>query len=369
MKKISFNRFLTFAIIPFLLLLLWLALSLFFASKYSFSVIYSAYGKGDFVSLKTDELLAKQKVSAKFKAKENNLGIISVRFKTFRRINNDKVIFRLKEVGRKDWFYQHTYKVDQFQDNDYFTFGFPIILDSEGKTYYYEIESTKGKKGDAVSISTTPPVFIAQYQFSKQHLFANKTMIPAFFIKKIAYSFSDINFVVSSLVYLLPFIFYIFWCYLARPLIEINFKPYLKVVLRNWSIQLGNYSREKYMLFYIYFIAILILVFFMNVTNNYTYLTLIGSWILLIVIYRFESSVSYLLGLFFLLLCPVLFILNQEAIAENAAIWAYFFLVIGTMETIVELTKNLQNLIGYDVFLKENFTMGSKEKKTVNEKG
>jgi hypothetical protein len=366
--KISLNRFLMFGIIPLLLLFLWFTLSLFFTSKYSFSVIPLAYDKSSFTFLKTDELLAKQKVAAKFQAKENNLGIVSVRFKTYSRINDDKVIFKLKEVGKKDWFYEHSYNVDQFQDNDYFTFGFPVILNSAGKTYYFEIESTKGKKGDAVSISTTSPIFIAQYQFTKQQLFANKAMIPGFFIKKIFYSFSDINFIVSSLVYLLPFIFYVLWCYLARPLIKISLEPYLSVVFRNWGIRLGNYSRKKYMLFYIYFTVILIQVFFMNVINNYAYLMLIGLWIMLIVIYRLESSVSYLLGLFFLLLCPVLLILNKEAIAENAAMWAYFFLVIGTIEAIVEITKKLQNLISYDVFLKENFTIGSKEKKIVNEK-
>ena len=116
------------------------------------------------------------------------------------------------------------------------------------------------------------------------------------------------------------------------------------------------------MLFYVYFIVILILVFFMNMTNNYVFLMLISLWIMLIIIYRFESSVSYLLALFFLLLCPVLFILNQETIAENAAMWVYFFLVIGTIEAIVENKRNLQNMISYDVFLKENITVNRNKK-------
>ena len=344
--KISFNRFLIFGIIPLLLLFLWFILSLFFTSKYSFSVITSAYNESSFTSLKTSELLAKQKVSAQFLAKENNLGIVSVRFKTYSRINDDTVIFKLKELGKKDWFYQQSYKVDQFQDNDYFTFGFPIISNSKGKTFYFEIESTKGKKNDAVSISTTSPIFIAQYQFTKQQLLASKAMIPVFLIKKIFYSFSDINFVVSSLVYLLPFIFYIL----------------LRFSLNNWNISIEKNNRKKYMLFYVYFIVILILVFFMNVTNNYVFLMLIGLWITLITIYRFDSSISYLLALFFLLLCPVLLILNQETIAENSAIWVYFFLVIGTIEAIVENKRNLHNMTSYDVFLKENITVNRNKK-------
>lgn len=360
--KISFGRLLAFRIIPFLLILFWIIFSLFFASKYSFSVIYSAYDKSNFISLKTDELLARQKVSAQFKAAENNLGIISVRFKTYSRINDDNVIFRLKESGQKDWFYQYSYKVDQFQDNDYFTFGFPIITSSEGKKYLFEIESVRGQKGDAVSVVSLSPVFIAQYQFTKQSLFENKTAILPFLIKKFVYSFTDINFLVSSLVYLLPFVFYIFWIYIAKPLVKIELRPSLAITVKNWRINLGDYDRKKYILFYIYVVMLLILIFFMNVTNNYVYLILIVLWVLLILIYRLESSITFLLAFFLLLLCPVLLIFNQVLIAENAAIWVYFFLAIGTIEAMLEMKNNLQNMISYSVFLRENFTINSKGK-------
>jgi len=360
--KISSNRILTFGIIPLLLLLLWFVLSLFYASKYSFSVIPLAYNKSNFISLKTDELLAKQKVSAQFQAKENNLGIVSVRFKTYSRINNDIVIFRLKETGKNDWYYQYQYKVDQFQDNDYFTFGFPIILNSINKTYYFEIESTKGKIGDAVSISTKSPIFIAQHQFTKQQLLANKTMIPEFLIKKIYYSFSDINFLISSFVYLLPFIYYILWFYLMRPLINIGFPFLSRFSIKNWNVPIEYRSGKKYLLLYIHLVAIFILIFFMNTMNNYVNLIMIGLWIILIMIYRFGYSISYLLALFFLLLCPVLFIFNQESIAENAAMWTYFFLVMGTAGAIVELKGDLQNMVDYKMMLKGHFSWRLKEK-------
>lgn len=349
-------------IIPLLLLLFWLTLSLFFTSKYSFSVIYSAYNKGNFVSLKTDELLAKQKVSAEFRAKEDNLGIVSVRFYNFQRISNDVVVFRIKEKSQKEWFYENKYKVDQFQSNDFFTFGFPIIDNSKDKTYYFEIQSTAGMKGDAIAISEMFPIFITQYQFTKQQLFANKMMIPIFLTKKIFYSFSDINFFISSLVYLLPFIFYIAWYYLMRRFIRISFKPFLNISVGNSNTPLGNYGRKKYMLFYIYIVVVLMLIFFMNVANDYVYLMLIGLWTVLVFIYKFDSSVSYLLGLFSLLLCSALLILNQNAIAENAAIWVYFFLVIGTIEAIVENIKNFKNMTSYDVFLKENFIVSRGKK-------
>jgi hypothetical protein len=356
------TRFLLFGVIPFSLLLFWFIFSLFFTSKYSFSVIAPAYDKSSFTSFKTDELLAKQKVAAEFQAKENNLGIIAVRFYNFNRISDDYVIFNLIDKESGDLLYENKYKVDQFQNNDYFTFGFPIVENSKNKEYRFEIISLTGKKGNAIGLSKTSPAFVTEYQFSKQQLLANKKMIPIFLAKKIFYSFSDINFVISSLVYLLPFILYISWLYLARPYIKIKFKPHTVITIKNWTIPIDDSGRKKYLLFYIFTMIILLMVFFMNLTNNYIYLILISLWVFLIVIYRFESKISYLLALSLLVLCPFLFIINLELVAENAAIWAYFFLVIGTAQLIVEYRKNFKNMITYDVFLKENLTWKTKQK-------
>lgn len=106
------------------------------------------------ISSSNNELLAGQKVTGQFKASQDNLGIILIRFDTFNRINNDTVVFRIKFADQDSWFYQSDYLVDQFQHRAYFTFGFPIISDSKNKLFAWEIESKKGQIGDGVRVMT-----------------------------------------------------------------------------------------------------------------------------------------------------------------------------------------------------------------------
>ena len=98
------------------------------------------------------ELFKGDKLSAKFKSDYNNLGIISVLFNTHGRINDDYLLFSIKEVGSDKWYYSNKYKVDQFQDYQYFPFGFPELSNSKGKTYQIEIESLNGTEGNSVQV-------------------------------------------------------------------------------------------------------------------------------------------------------------------------------------------------------------------------
>jgi hypothetical protein len=54
---------------------------------------------------------------------------------------------------------------------------------------------------------------------------------------------------------------------------------------------------------------------------------------------RFEGRVSVAGALIFLALCPFLLIFKKDPIAEKAAIWAYMFLVVGTIQMFVEYAK------------------------------
>lgn len=338
MKNI-YKKIIVVLIIPLILLLVWIFLSLFFISSYSFSVLVSPYNTSNFISLKHGELLGKQKITAGFKAKENNLGIISVRFTNFDRISSDRVIFRLKEEGKPGWYYQNTYKVNQFQNNKYFTFGFPLITDSAGKRYYFEIESTQGKPWNAIGISEKQPIFIVQYQFTKQQLFRDKIQLIEFIPKKILYSFSDINYAISSFVYFLPFIFYLFWYF--------YFQEYTSAFKKKYSLNV----KSNQILFIIYFFSVLLTIIFMQEKNTSAYMVLIGLWVFLVRVYKLESSISYLFAIFFLFFCPFLIYFNFLTIAEAAANWAYFLLVVGTIQSFWEFKKKPVDGINYQMLL------------------
>jgi len=91
-----------------------------------------------------------------FLSTADSFGIIAVKFSNNNKINQDVLTFRIKEENDKDWFYENQYKTDQFQNNQFFTFGFPKINDTQGKTFVFEIESLVGTEDDSVSVFLTP---------------------------------------------------------------------------------------------------------------------------------------------------------------------------------------------------------------------
>ncbi len=104
------------------------------------------------ISYHRNELLSGQIVTGQFRAAQDNLGMVLIKFDTFNRINNDILVFRIRSADQKGWYYQADYLVDQFQDQSYFTFGFPIISDSKNVLYVWEVESKKGRVGDGVAV-------------------------------------------------------------------------------------------------------------------------------------------------------------------------------------------------------------------------
>lgn len=169
-----------------------------------FSVVEEDF-KSNFNKNYYNELLKGEKINGTFTTSEDNIGIILVRFYNLGRINSDSVTFRLKEENQKKWYYEHSYKVDQFQPNQYFTFGFPQIPDSRNKKYLFEIESSAGKEGDAVAISKKNPTVAYVYQYSKAKIFEDKKTLLRFSIKKIKYALDNFDkkrLIVSYLLFL-----------------------------------------------------------------------------------------------------------------------------------------------------------------------
>lgn len=138
------------------------------------------------------DLLKGTKVVDIFKAKNDNLGIVSVKFNTYKRINDDYLQFRIKEEGSNQWYYSNKYKVDQFQNKKYFPFGFPEIINSKGKTYRIEIESLSGSENNLVQAMVSNP-FLSKYSFSKTYLLQNKINIPGFIFYKIKSFFDNVD--------------------------------------------------------------------------------------------------------------------------------------------------------------------------------
>ena len=69
----------------------------------------------------------------------------------------DVVTFRIKEEGAEKWFYENNYNANQFQPDEYFTFGFQTIKDSKDKVYVFEVESLAGTTGNGIGLSPKKP--------------------------------------------------------------------------------------------------------------------------------------------------------------------------------------------------------------------
>ena len=205
------GRIVSRIVIPFLLLFLWLVSLIYqsFIIENVFTIITTSYSKSQLTSYPASEILSGQKITGKFIADQNHLGILGFRFWTFYRLNDDYLIFRIKPQGSPDWYYQNVYKTDQFQPNQYFTFGFPEINNSKGKTYQFEIESTLGTPGDAVGLSTSDPVYIVKYKFPKSRVIRNTSSFLSFILLKLENLTSSPNFKASSFVFFLPLFVYV----------------------------------------------------------------------------------------------------------------------------------------------------------------
>lgn len=197
MKKRAFIA-LGISCILFLVLLinsfLYLRISPF--AKVGFSVVISESYKDVFTDPKTTELIKGEKIKGEFYAQADNLGIVLIRFYNHQGDNplRDKVVFRIKKKGEEKWHYENTYGINQFQQEQYFTFGFPKIPQSEGKIYSFEIESLSGKKTiDATSLSKKHPRFASAYQFSKNDL-KNFNKLTFFVSRKIFYAVTHVNY-------------------------------------------------------------------------------------------------------------------------------------------------------------------------------
>src|SRR3989344_2578632 len=163
-----------------------------FSSLGLFSVV-EEYPDHVFTYINTIEFIKGDKVQGNIVSNENNLGMVLIRFYNYGRINEDTVAFRIKDNDKKNWYYENTYTVDQFQPNEYFTFGFPVIENSKNKNYYFEIESLKGIHLSAIAISEKTPRIALIYQYSKGRLLKEKKIILTLLLKKINYAVQSID--------------------------------------------------------------------------------------------------------------------------------------------------------------------------------
>lgn len=257
-----------------------------------------------FTSYTSGPLMSGKSIHGEFVASENNLATVKVRIQTFNRINTTHILFKLKQKGEKNWSVENTYATDRDVDGLFYPFGFPAFKDSLGKSYEFEITSIDGTEDNAVGFVNGYHTVATQYVFLKSSLLSDRGSL--------------VNFLKSKL--------------------NTIFEPYYLLYLALFFIPLIAYithvmSRKKKGKLYIYGILCIYLFF------TYTYLpvTMHGNTILYVALTCYfvgylasvTSSIIFTAALICLINIPVALFFNTILVADRAATFVFFLLLIG----------------------------------------
>ncbi len=352
-KSLFQNKWIRWGLIPLILFGLWFALTFWYIVIFdkSFTVLSYNHSEENFSDITHQRLLEDEKLSGEFTARENNLGIVAMRFRSFQRIpydQEDLLVFRLKEKGDNDWYYEGEYMSGLTFDVPFLPFGFPPIADSQGKEYVFELESTRGNQVNGVSLSTREPFLVSMYQADRSVLVSDPQALLNFVIKKFFNSFSTIDIWYSSVIFSFPLFFYLFWISpLKRHIVDrpvkyihnaINKKAEKSVVFK--YILKGVKIVIKYNLLFVLASAVLVDILILQILNDLLYLSVIFIWIFLLKVYKLDSRPSFIAGLFFLIFAPIFLEFNNTGIAEKAAAWAFMFFAGGVFIEMISLRKS-----------------------------
>jgi hypothetical protein len=281
----------------------------------NFTPLVLSYIHKDSQISKSIKLIRQHPIRFNFKARDNNLGIISIRIKKINHRSEEKddiLIFRLKEAEDLSWRVVQNYSTNIINDNSYFPMGIPLITDSKNKEYVFEIESQNGTSSSNIEIADKIPVIVTRYKYNKNDVFSSVDSFVSFMNKKIILSFT--NYLVDSIFYILPFCAYIIF--------EILFFKYLRV-----SFDLA----PKYVIYISIIYVIINSILSVDIND---FLIIIFFLLIILLFHRsnpqnqkyFTDFINY--GLLLLLLSSVSIFISQK-IANNFAIWSLTTLILG----------------------------------------
>lgn len=351
-KYLPKKKWIRYGLIPVVLFALWILLTYWYIVIFDQSFLVISYSNPikTIVQSLHGRLFKGDKLTGEFKAVDNNLGIVAIRLQTYQRVqykDEDLLRFRIKEKGASQWYYENNYRSGFVYDMPFLPFGFPIISTSQGKTYIFELESLKGDPTNSVSLSTRQPVLMTKYQANKSSLVKDPKNLIIFAFKKFVYSFATIDIIYSSFVFLIPLLFYLYW---AAPM-KVNIVDegifLLQIYLEKIGRKLLGDKYEKVLLivkkflmygfFTILIVIILVDIIYLQILNDLIYFMIIGLWLILSKMFKYESKNSLFMGLGLLILASLSSLLSTANISQKATAWAFVFFVIGFVQSLFDI--------------------------------
>ncbi len=276
------------------------------------------------------ELHANDIVTDEFTAGFNNLGLVTIRFYNFNRISDDWLIFRIKQVGASQWYYENKYKVDQFLPDELFPFGFPLITSSRGNNYVFQIESTQGQDGNAIAISSVRPQYSARYKIQLSQLLTNKSELIKFLYLKVTEILSTPRLLKLIIIRVL-----IIACYLGFLIfVKLRHNNFFNTVVSS-SISLGNLVSRNPLLGVISVLLTSLDILVIKSQNSLRLTALLILVVLSIIFYKVKTNFILAVSGCAMLLYLLFFVLNLDYVANDFFVWSYLLLVIGLIKILV----------------------------------
>lgn len=294
------------------------------------------------------ELLKGKVLKGSFYATQDNMGIVSILFNSHNHIVYDTVRFRIKEKNSKQWYYESDYNTAAFFGLPLYPLGFPKINNSQGKEYYFELESISGTSTNYVSISTRYPQLESKYVFSHESIQEDKQRLTVYTIKKLFNLIQDRNVLFTFFVNLIPLIFYILFIYIDS---EIHFYRYIKhskykdvflKLIQRISSGLHEKMNQKRKQIknkrplYLYEILLPFLTYMLILWDIFFITKIIGIIVSILsvmsVIVFNTLSISYKITLVIVLvllaILPFAILFEMEMVAQKLGMWAYIMLAL-----------------------------------------
>lgn len=356
-------------LVPVLLIIFGLGFTIYHILTYDayFTVMPVSQDHNAMIQIPQSELVDGQIIKGEFIATMNNLGAVGIRIKDthFQTVPDDfHVFFRLKEKGAKTWYSSNSYLGGQFHELNLFPFGFPLIFNSEGKTYDFELFTKGADSYNAPTVETNQSI-VGEYALQKSDLKKPANAI-RYIEGKLLYLFHHVGGVLYILIYFLPLYTYLYLlAEKERTVIPFWFSlilliPLLRKIIALPSIKCINFVLrtlykykiiEKYepitvvpTILVILFFAILIEIFLIDTTDNLLLTIIVLLWSISIGVFKIRLQTSFLMAIMFLLLSFALAVVTLESFAEQSAIWAYLFLIIGAVHAIVVARSNKESV-------------------------
>lgn len=326
-------------------------MTMLFVLKYEdrfFSLVFRH--NGVFAKSQNINLTQGNVVSGSFYSPEDNLGSVSFLFNSHNRVVRDTVRFRIKERNNLNWYYKSDYNTAAFFGLPQYPFGFPLIKNSNGKEYYFEIESLNGTSNNHISIGIKNQHIESKHVFSRKLLSTNTQEIYRYMNKKIINLLKDRDVIYAIVVNMLPLIFFLFISYIDKKLrIHRYFKLIIYAIIINWLKNIIKYippnfhdsikfeirqfkkNHTKFIYKWSLLLIMIILIFWDIFFNLKTVGFIVGIISIMWIVVSREFEISYKISLFFALLLlfilPITLLFEMVIEPQKIGLWIYILLI------------------------------------------